>query len=307
MKASVVIPAYNAENFVRAAIQSALSQTLKDIEVIVIDDGSTDRTVDIVRDAQLRDTRVVILEQVVNRGVSAARNRGIDHSRAEWIAILDADDRFTPDRLDRTIREAEARGLDFLADNLLQLDFYNDTPGKVAWPDEWMDTGRLITLDDLLERDRPLSPYQNFGFIKPIIRRDFLSKHNLKYDTRFPVVQDYFLYVNALLSGAQFGVMHEPLYHQYWRQGSLSNDRPAVHAEVSDVNQIIASLAAGQPLRTRQLIKARQRALDYFALRKAIQGRAPLIALRMIARLDPLIFFGKAGRAARQGKVAEAV
>lgn len=99
---SVIIPAYNAEKYIRQAIESALSQTYANIEVLVVDDGSTDKTPEIVRKFADQDSRVVLLQQP-NTGVAAARNSAIEKSKGEFIAPLDADDIWHPKKLERQI------------------------------------------------------------------------------------------------------------------------------------------------------------------------------------------------------------
>lgn len=96
---SVVIPAYDGERFVGDAIESALGQTMADIEVIVVDDGSPDGTAGLLDRYAARDERVVAVSQE-NRGVSAARNRGIGMARGVYVAMLDQDDVFPPERLE---------------------------------------------------------------------------------------------------------------------------------------------------------------------------------------------------------------
>src|SRR6266849_1163735 len=103
MKISVVIPAYNAVPYLKETIESALSQSYAPHEIIVVDDGSTDGTADIVRSfgSQVR------LLQHTNRGPSASRNRGIEEATRDWIALVDADDLFLPDKLLLQVRAVD--------------------------------------------------------------------------------------------------------------------------------------------------------------------------------------------------------
>src|SRR3954469_7601896 len=89
---SVIMPAFNAERFVGRAIQSALQQTEARIEIIVVDDSSSDATPSIVARIAAADTRVRLLRSTANMGPAAARNRGLEKARGTWIALLDADD-----------------------------------------------------------------------------------------------------------------------------------------------------------------------------------------------------------------------
>ena len=90
---SVVIPLYNKESYIAGALNSIFSQTSQDFEVIVVDDGSTDGGMEVVK--EFRDPRIQLIQQE-NKGVSAARNRGIEAARSELIAFLDADDEWLP-------------------------------------------------------------------------------------------------------------------------------------------------------------------------------------------------------------------
>jgi glycosyltransferase involved in cell wall biosynthesis len=100
---SVIIPAYNAEPYIAITLNSVLAQTYTDLEVIVVDDGSTDRTANIVAEIADRDGRVSLLIQQ-NAGVAAARNAGIKAARGQWLAFLDADDIWHPQKLEQQLQ-----------------------------------------------------------------------------------------------------------------------------------------------------------------------------------------------------------
>jgi glycosyltransferase involved in cell wall biosynthesis len=95
---SVIIPAYNAEKYLSETLESVLNQTFSDFELLIIDDGSTDRTAEIVSDYSRQDKRLKLVSQQ-NQGVSIARNRGIQLAQGEYLAFLDADDRWLPNKL----------------------------------------------------------------------------------------------------------------------------------------------------------------------------------------------------------------
>jgi glycosyltransferase involved in cell wall biosynthesis len=98
---SVIIPVYNGENTIRETIESVLNQTLQDLEVIVVDDGSQDSTLEIV--SSIKDPRLKVLSYS-NAGVCTNRNRGIAHAVGEYISFIDADDLWTPDKLEAQLK-----------------------------------------------------------------------------------------------------------------------------------------------------------------------------------------------------------
>ncbi|HEX9156410.1 MAG TPA: glycosyltransferase family A protein, partial [Syntrophales bacterium] len=102
MKVSVVIPVHNGEKYLSQAVESVLDQTHRDLELLVVDDGSTDSSAAIIRRFALKDRRVRVLTQE-NLGVAAAGNRGLQEAGCEWVARLDADDVFLPGKLERQV------------------------------------------------------------------------------------------------------------------------------------------------------------------------------------------------------------
>lgn len=113
-KISIIIPVYNAEKWLADCLQSALGQSETDIEVIAVDDGSTDKSLEILRDFAARDPRLKVLANEKNQGQGAARNRGIDLSTGAWLAFLDSDDMLVPDFCRVLLAEAEKSGADIV-------------------------------------------------------------------------------------------------------------------------------------------------------------------------------------------------
>ncbi len=104
-KVSVIIPAYKVEKYIADTIQSVLEQTYKNFELLIVDDGSPDKSVEIGQ--QFVDPRIKIIRQN-NRGVSAARNTGVSHAQGEYLAFLDGDDLWLPEKLEKHVEHLES-------------------------------------------------------------------------------------------------------------------------------------------------------------------------------------------------------
>ena len=120
IKVSVVIPVYNTEKYVRQAVESVMYQSLKELEIIVVDDGSTDKSLSIVEKLGDTDKRIQIYTQA-NQGQSIARNRGISHAHGEYIYFMDSDDLLEEDALELCYHKCKEEKLDFVFFDALTL------------------------------------------------------------------------------------------------------------------------------------------------------------------------------------------
>lgn len=111
---SIVMPAYNSEKYVAEAINSVLAQTYKNWELLVLDDGSKDNSLQIIEEFSKKDSRIKALPNGRNMGVSATRNRGIELASGEWIAFLDSDDMWHPLKLEKQLKVAEKKAGEFI-------------------------------------------------------------------------------------------------------------------------------------------------------------------------------------------------
>lgn len=115
IKISVIMPVYNAEEYLCEALDSVRNQTLKEIEIICVDDGSTDKSMEILREYQEKDSRIKVLHQTKpSAGAALARNLGLQEARGEYLSFLDADDLFEPDMLESAYQKAKAAEADIV-------------------------------------------------------------------------------------------------------------------------------------------------------------------------------------------------
>ena len=113
MKVSVIIPAYNSENYIARCLDSLIEQDEKNFEVIVINDGSKDNTSKIVEEYANKDSRIILINKE-NGGVSSARNVGLDNAKGEYIFFVDSDDYLPSDALSDAVKSIETSGVDIV-------------------------------------------------------------------------------------------------------------------------------------------------------------------------------------------------
>lgn len=113
VRVSIIIPIYNEEQYLEQCLDSVCGQTLKEIEIICVDDGSTDRTPEILENYAGKDSRIRIITQK-NKFAGAARNRGMECASGEYLSFLDADDYYEPDMMEKMVRRAEANQADIV-------------------------------------------------------------------------------------------------------------------------------------------------------------------------------------------------
>lgn len=183
---SVIMPAYNAEKYIGKAIESILAQTYKDLELLIIEDASTDHTLEMIKTYQ--DNRIRVFENSANRGISFSTNIGLRESKGEYVALMDDDDIAVKERLEIQVNYLDEHGeIDILG-------------GRSAIIDA---NGDLLDVED--------HPRNNPKYIKSLLlfhcldfrngttmmRNSFIKKHNLSYRENCFGMQDYKFFIES--------------------------------------------------------------------------------------------------------------
>lgn len=289
---SVIIPVYNGEAFVARAIESVLTQTWPAHEVIVVDDGSTDRTAEVV--VSFAD-RVRYLRQE-NAGVSAARNRGAGMATGDWLAFLDADDWYYPDRL-RWHAEAIVRepGLDFLTGDY---DYVRPDGSHISRSMDQHESGRAM-LRKAQGADFVVMEKAEF---EPFVADHFGDTHTLSvpratfrqlggYPTGYRVCEDVFFLVRLCAISQRVGVATRPMAAYLIHEGSATR-RDALAAQFDNVRTLSdmekAALAFPEQVRRGVIhrLAAARRNLGYALVRAGRRSDAVRAVLPNLLR-DP--------------------
>lgn len=232
---TVVIPCFNTKDCVVHAVQSALAQQNVRLEVIVVDDGSTDGTPEQVERAFAGDERVIVLRQPRNMGPSAARNVGFRAARGTWTALLDSDDLWRPDRLQRLLRHADEA--EFIADNLMAFDAAAGVESGPVY--HGLSDGYLTMTDFLLPA---AADRHDFGYLQPLVRTDFLRRHRIAYREDVRAGEDLLFNLGILAAGGRAYYVDEPLYIYTTPVGLISGLSSPHSRSTADMRPLIAAL-----------------------------------------------------------------
>jgi glycosyltransferase involved in cell wall biosynthesis len=201
MLISVILPAYNAELYLKEAIDSILAQTFTDFELIVINDGSTDKTEEII--LAYEDERIVYIKNEQNLGLIGTLNKGMDLAKGKYIARMDADDICFPQRF--------AKQVDFLEENQEYIicgtaayRFYDHISDGKAFNPPLNDENIRVRL------------FFNSGFIHPSVmfRADAVRNHHLRFSYDYKYAEDYFFWIDLLKYGKGFNLKEKLLYYR---------------------------------------------------------------------------------------------
>jgi glycosyltransferase involved in cell wall biosynthesis len=225
---SVIIANHNGAAFLLGAILSAQQQTLRDIEIIVSDDGSDDDSIGIVNRLMKDDPRIHLLKSESNRGPAAARNAALATARGEWIAVLDSDDLMHPERLKKLLDAARRDRAELIADNLLEFHEDNSLPPRAMLNGRFATGPQWVTIADYVEQNLFYTSGPNLGYLKPLFRAPMLTGA-YRYDESLTVGEDYDLVARLLNAGKKLRVYPDTWYFYRKHAASLSR-RPSKNA-----------------------------------------------------------------------------
>ena len=210
---SVIIPVYNVEKYLEKCISSVVGQTYKNIEIILVDDGSTDKSGTMCDLLAEKDSRIVVIHKA-NGGLSSARNAGLDIAKGDYIGFVDSDDWIEPDMYESLLRNMLKESADISACGV-----YYHRNSK-------MKTDRDITGYRVFSRCEAIDcAVRNNGFIKVYAWNKLYSKHVFS-KLRFPegkTYEDLFIILPAIDSAEKIVVTKQPKYHYLKRPGSITN------------------------------------------------------------------------------------
>lgn len=206
-KISIIVPAYNSATTIERCVRSIFNQTFRDWELIIVDNGSTDGTSGLVSSIARGDDRIILLFEC-EKGVSNARNRGLDAARGEFICFVDSDDTVEPNYLEELFR--------YSSNDLVvcgyYLDFYDENENKIGSESH---VPNPVEYNFTSSKNCLFSTFTN-GYIhlccNKLFRQSVIDKHDLRFES-YPVNEDYIFIMKYLLLSNSIYILTKPLYH----------------------------------------------------------------------------------------------
>lgn len=282
---SIIVPCFNGEDYVGDAIASALGQTYAGIEVIVVDDASTDGSPDVIRSAAALDPRLIPIFLRENAGPAAARNAALTAARGEWVTLLDADDLYRSDRIERLLALARLTEADVVVDNQYVRDF-PDGDGTTLAFDFLRGSLPVPISQDLFFEQASVFGTMNPGYLKPMFRRQFLEREGLRYRTEYRVGEDFYLYAECLCRSASFYGIDYAGYIYRRRETSLTRSGGWPLRKLAEMSgEILAEYGPRLTPAARLALERRRRALDRYARLADIRTSSGGGGMRTLARI----------------------
>lgn len=218
MSVSVIIPVYNSESYLGRCLESVLGQSFRDVEIICVDDGSTDDSVAKIRAWMNDDRRIKLIRHEKNKGVGETRNTGIKAAEGKWIYFMDSDDWIDRDYIEVMHKEAESSGLDVIVNANYYCE-YASTGKRVK--------GKVPVFENH-EVSLCLPSHVVQNMFLPVVwlrlyRRDFLLNNAILFPRGLQFSEDAFFTSLAAAYLSNEYVFKGPYYHYQKREGSLSN------------------------------------------------------------------------------------
>lgn len=229
---SIIIPTFNVEKYIKKCINSVLEQTYKSFEIILVDDCSTDRTLEII--SSYSDPRIKVFINKENKGPSYSRNRAIEKAKGDWIAFLDGDDWWDSNRLEILIKVANDSSADMISDDI----FFTYSENQRPWGSEFQ--YKKIGEENVINLTPELLINNDLG-IQPMIKREILQENKISFDERIKYGEDFKLYLECLVNVKKAVILKEPYYFYRMREGSLmtTQKKQLLTQTINEINALL--------------------------------------------------------------------
>lgn len=233
-KVSIIIPVYNSEKTLKKCIESVINQTYKNIEILIINDGSKDKSLNIMNEYKNKDKRIIVINQR-NNGISGARNTGIINATGDYITFIDSDDYIKPSLVKDTINIFKEYECDVVRNNY-ELSYEN---GKTELRNEMYEENKIINISEKKEKmiqNILLGKVQSYSWLLTI-KRKIIDENNLTFNEDVFLMEDLLFFIRLIFAIQNIYFVKEPKYYYYQsNKNSLTRD---TNKYIKNINNIL--------------------------------------------------------------------
>lgn len=247
-KVSVIVPVYNVEEYIRECIKSIQVQTYSNLEIIVVNDGTKDKSIEIIKDLIKTDSRIRVISQP-NQGLSAARNTGIENATGKYVAMIDSDDKIKPDFIKHLFDVADSQSADIVRG------CFRDFEGNIlsGWISDFTTDQKLglNVLNEFLDNNT------SFVVWSSLYNIDFLNTHNLRFIPGI-LLEDGDFTTRAYLKAAKVVTTDYTDYQYRIRPGSILTSNNATLMSESEeivIKEFLKQLSITKSSRIRNVLQ----------------------------------------------------
>lgn len=243
VKVSIIVPVYNSEKYIEKCIESLINQTYQNIEILIINDGSTDNSYSICDEYAKKDTRIKLFS-IENSGVSYARNLGIENAQGEFITFVDSDDWIKSNMIDFAVKKQN-----------------EDNADIIIWSCIKSNPNREILVPLLNEDDQSFTDDKSYLYLKSInyfykqdisktavsagttwcklYKRKFILENNLRFNPKLTRAQDTVFSINAFYIAGKISYYNEHLYHYRENEDSITSGTKFIKDTKTPFNSLL--------------------------------------------------------------------
>lgn len=279
------MPAYNADKTIAYAIESVLCQSYEKFELIICNDASTDSTSNVIN--QIKDSRIIVLNNEKNMGEGYTRDRAISHATGQWITFIDSDDAWHPQRLEILLKESKPKHIVF--DNLTECATAKNSLIKISNVRSAFCFGRIVFSPTVIELSRFIQ--ERRLIMQPFFERELVTRNNIVHSQHTFGADTYFV-LSMIKSGAKILYIPRALYFYRLTIGAASTNPKKIELMIDSLQSIKKywHLSHLEDMAFNKKIEMLKKEMKYYNLISILKGKDKYDAISYLFK-NPSLFF----------------
>lgn len=275
---SVIIPFYNSQSYINRCVESIIKQTYKNLEIILIDDGSTDLSYFLCKKLAVSDKRIRLIHQD-NNGVSAARNTGLKEARGLYIVFADADDWLNPTSIQEMIEVASKQYCDYIIFEYRKCNSLSDSRFDTCY------TGSVQAISARQAFYKVINPFGFYGSVwGKLFKTEIINRYNLTFDEKINVGEDLLFVINYMTKISKYYYSNSVVYNYFNNKDSVLHSDKSVNfkkrSSILHVYEILLKMPELSSYRSRITAIYTRELCDWYTIASILNYKSDKLSLK---------------------------